>query len=288
MLTIVELKDALPSHLRTAATQDLVDNINTISTDPELAETIRNNFISYTNILKEGRFKTGDYLNAVVYVSFKMMGLTNAESYKRAFPVRHQLLVARGADDKEISAYVAAYNKNKLVNLLYEQTLVPTWVMNQDVYQRAIQVQADLMLTAKSEKVRSDAANSLLTHLKRPDSHKMVVSLDIKETDSMRELRDMLGSLAQRQQVMIGQGIQTRTIAHEQLVVKVSPVQALVEDAELVEDELEDVSVDPVSEVPAPKRPPFLFKSESNHTTPKHSPGSALTDFKPNVQGNSR
>ena len=218
MFTLEDLTMALPSHLKASATQELADKVNSLTTDPEYARTIRENVISYTGILKEGRFKIEDYLHAVAYVSYKLMGYNNQESYKRVFSSRYATLVANGADDKAISAYVAAFNKGKLVNLILEQTLVPTWVLNQDVYQKAINTQAELMIYAKSEKVRSDAANSILTHLKRPEKTQVELSIGDAESSGMRELKDMLGHLAQRQQEMITSGVNTREIAHQKLM----------------------------------------------------------------------
>ena len=116
MITVDEIKGALPAHLKTAASQDLADKVNAVSTDPETAKFVRDNFISYTSILQEGRFKTEDYVNAVAYVSYKLMGYNNQESYKRTFEQRYLRLVAKGATPKDISAYVSAYNKNILVN----------------------------------------------------------------------------------------------------------------------------------------------------------------------------
>jgi hypothetical protein len=218
MFTLEELKLALPPHLKASASQDLVDKVNGLTTDPEYAQAIKENVVSYTGILKEGRFKIEDYLHAVAYVSYKLMGYNNQESYKRVFPGKYASLVANGADDKTISAYVAAFNKGKMVNLILEQTLVPTWVLNQDVYQKAINTQAELMMYAKSEKVRSDAANSILTHLKRPEKTQVELNIGLKETSGMTELKDMLTVLAHRQQSLIEQGVNTREIAHQKLV----------------------------------------------------------------------
>ena len=69
MITIDQVTRALPPNLKKAATQSLVDELNNIATDPEIAEAIRDNFISYTRVLGDGRFKTEDYLNAVKFVS---------------------------------------------------------------------------------------------------------------------------------------------------------------------------------------------------------------------------
>ena len=217
MMTLEELKLALPAHLKNNASQDLVDHVNNITTDPEFARNVRDNILSYTGVLAEGRFKIEDYLNAVTYVSYKLMKFTNQEAYKRTFPNRYASLIAMGADEKAISAYVAAYNKNKMVNLILEQSLVPTWVLNQDLYQEAINTQAQLMLTAQSEKVRCEAANSLLTHLKRPEKAQVELSIGIKETSGMEALKETLAKLADAQQQAISQGVATRAVAHQRL-----------------------------------------------------------------------
>lgn len=62
------------------------------------------------------------------------MGDTNKDAYFKTFPHRYQELMARGVTDKDMSAYVAGYAKGKLVNAIMEQSLVPSWVLNQDVY----------------------------------------------------------------------------------------------------------------------------------------------------------
>ena len=218
MLTQQEVVKALPANLKSCVTQSLVDNINNISADPLVAEQIRNNYISYTAVLKDGKFKTEDYLSAVAYVSYKLMGYTNQESYYRTFPARHQALLAKGTSSKDIAAYVSAYARGKLVNLILEQSLVPTWVVNQDLYQKALNVQADLMQNAASEKVRSDAANSILTHLTKPKDTNFQINMDMRESSGMNEMRDALAKMAQQQQELISQGVSTREIAGQRIV----------------------------------------------------------------------
>lgn len=221
MLTLDLLASALPQQLKTRVTQEMVDNFNASITDPLVAENMRNNLLSYTKVLADGRFKMAEYMDAVRYVSYKLMGYTNQEAYARTFPGRWQNLHAAGATPKDISAYVSAYNKNKLVNLILEQTLVPTYVLNQDIYQQAINVQADMMMNAKSEKVRVEAANSLLNHLKRPEVQKVELDIGIKDSSGMRELRDSMAQLAQQQHDLITRGhISARTVAHTPLVIE--------------------------------------------------------------------
>jgi hypothetical protein len=217
MLTINDVSQALPSQLKANVSQDMVDELNALSTDPLVAEQMRNNFISYTSVMKEGRFKLEDYVAAVVYVSYRLMGYSNRESYARTFPARYQRLVSQNTSDKDISSHVSAYNKGKLPNLIMEQTLVPMWVLNQDIYQKAINTQADLMVNSLSDKVRVEAANSLLTHLKRPETKKVELDMNFKDTSGMAELKDQLAELAGMQQEAIRNGMTTKSVAHQPL-----------------------------------------------------------------------
>ncbi len=230
MITKEEIEIALPQSLKNNATQGLADKVNALAGDPLMAQVFRDNFISYSGVLKEGRFKTEDYMYAVAYVSLKIMGATNQDSWAKVFPKKYNTLVARGADAKEISAYVAGYNKGKLVNMILEQTLVPDWIINHQSRQMAINKAVELMQHANSEKVQIEAANAILTHVKRPDNIKVEMDLGIKEPEGMSELKTMMTNMAQRQQELIAQGVPTRTIAHQKLG------QDLVIDAEVIKE----------------------------------------------------
>lgn len=218
MLTKDQIEKAVPAHLKSNITQSLVDLVNNVSGDPEFAEQVRQNFISYTSVLKDGKFKTEDYLNAVTYVSYKVMGYSNQESYAKTFPQRYAALVAKQTSSKDIAAYVSAYNKGKLVNLILEQTLVPSWVLNQDLYQRAINVQAELMINSLSDKVRCEAANSLLTHLTKPKEVGPLLSIDMRESSGMNEMRELLAKMASTQQQLISSGVPTHVIASQDII----------------------------------------------------------------------
>ena len=210
---------ALPGNLKSAATDQLADMINQISADPLIAEQIKDNFLSYASVLKEGKFKVEDYLNAVAYCSYKLMGDSNQDAYFKTFPQRYANLVAAGRTPKEISAYVSAYAKGQLVNKIMEQTLVPSWVLNQHMYQAALNTQFKLMTNEDvSSKVRSDAADSLLTHLAKPKEAGPLINIDMGETSGMNELKDALARMAQQQQTLINAGISTKEIAAQDIV----------------------------------------------------------------------
>lgn len=218
--TLEQVKEAVPAHMRSGVTQNLVDNLNLISKDPVAAEGIRNNFVSYSAILKEGKFKIEEYLNAVAYVSYKIMGLSNQDAYAKALPARYAKLVAGGASAKDISSYVAMFNKGKLVNMILEQSLVPSWVLNQDLYQKGINKLADLMANASSEKVQMESAIGLVAALGKPKEGSFQINIGETENAGMKEMREQMAELAeiQRNQIMTG-NMKTVDVAAKRLVV---------------------------------------------------------------------
>lgn len=217
-ITLEELKKVLPSNHQQAVTQSLVDKLNALSSDPLAASSIRENFIGYVHVLQDGRFKTEDYLNAVTYVSYKLMGMSNRDAYEKTFPSRMAEMTLTGKSSSEIAAYVSIYAKGKLVNLIYEQSVIPSWVLNQDAFQEAINTQLRLMRTATSEKVQSDAANSILTHLKKPEVKEMQLAVTTKEGDGLKAIQEGMRQLAEQQQDLIRQGTPTHLIAAQPLI----------------------------------------------------------------------
>lgn len=220
MLTVDEFRIALPEKVKKSVNQELIDQINTTLADPEMYEAYRDNLISYTKVMADGKFKIANYVDAVRYVSHKLMGCTNIEAYTKTFPDKYQRFVQQGVSAKDIASYVTAYNKSKLVNLIFEQTLIPSYVLNQDLYQKALNVQADLMMNAHSEKVRCEAANSLLTQLKMPEVKKVELDIGVKEDGSIAALRATTMELARQQRLMMESGaMNAQEIAHGKLII---------------------------------------------------------------------
>lgn len=219
-LTIDQFKQALPDKVKKSVSQELIDQVNSTLSDPDMFEAYRDNLLSYTRVMADGRFKVSEYINAVRYVSHKLMGCTNIDAYTKTFPDKYQRFMAQGVVAKDIASYVTAYNKSKLVNLIFEQTLIPSYVLNQDLYQKALNVQAELMVSAKSEKVRADAANSLLTHLKMPEKQKVELEVSVKEDSSIAQLRTATLELARQQRLSMEAGqMNAQQVAHSRLQV---------------------------------------------------------------------
>lgn len=221
LMTVEDLKQALPRGLQHQANQEFADKVNEIVAEPEAAEEVRNNFLTYAKVLQDGKYKTEDYLNAVTYCTYKIMGYTNKDSYAKAFPDRYHALVLKGASQKDISAYVAAYHKNKLVNTILEQAVIPTWLLNQDVFQKAINTQMELMNDPLvNSRDRTAAANSLLTHLKAPEPKKVELDISIKREGGIADLRATMEQMARTQLELIEKGGSAKEVGRTRLVIE--------------------------------------------------------------------
>jgi hypothetical protein len=219
-LTLDQFRKVMPKQMTASVSQELVDEVNALITNPELCQNYRDNLLSYTSVMQDGKFKMSQYIDAVRYVSFKLLGSTNLLAYIKTFPDRYQNWLNNNVSDKDISAYVAGYNKTKLVNLIFAQTLVPSHVLNADLYQKALNVQASLMNDPDvSPKVRTDAANSLLTHLKAPEVTKIELDIGVKENSAIDELRAATLALAAQQRANIVNGaVSVKSVAHSRII----------------------------------------------------------------------
>jgi len=220
-LTEEEFKAALPDKVKRTIGKDLMFKINEVLAEPEMYEQYRDNLLSYTGVMQDGRFKIANYIDAVKYVSHKLAGRSNIAAYSRTFPDKIKRFENKGTSAKDVASYVSAYHKSKLVGMLLEQTLVPTWVLNQDLYQQALNTQAELMINANSEKVRTDAANSLLSHLKQPETQKIQLDIGVKEDSSIDKLRQATLELAAAQRLAVQAGsMNAQEIAHSPVVLE--------------------------------------------------------------------
>jgi len=204
------LRAAMPKGRRHVITQELTDNINGVIEDPEVRDAFRDNIIGFTDVLSDPKITVTAYIQAVRFVSYKLMGFLDLDSYIRTFPDRYERMLNDGKSMEHIRAIVSQYNAGKTVNRILEQTLMPTYVLNYDIYQKAINTQMTLMMDPNvSDKVRSDAAHSLMQTLKQPETTNVKVAVTVKDDDSIRELKAVTLALARQQGKLIESGTST-------------------------------------------------------------------------------
>ena len=226
-MEIEAVKRLVPKNQRGMITPEFCEKVEKSVNDPVLAEQIKNNFISYLNVLSTGKFSMDEYLNAVKYVSFKLLNYTNRDAYAATFPDRWERMVKEGVEEKRMDAYVAMYNKSKLVVAIYEQTIVPTYVLNAPLHQEALNVLAKMI---KDPSVRGmakvKACEAILTHTKQPEIVKGELTIGLQENETIAELREVTEQLANTFRASIGKGKTLQDVAEAQIIdVKVEEIE---------------------------------------------------------------
>nr|QTZ82770.1 MAG: hypothetical protein [Enquatrovirus sp.] len=203
------IKKILPKGIGKASVKRVTEMINEAAQgmDSVMGEHIRDNCISWVDATKKATMSAEQYINAVKFVTFKLAGDTNVRAYTKTFPERVTRLAQEGHSNEYLSVYANAYAKGKIVTEVHALALVPTHLMYQDYFHLAVKTQVELMTDPNvSPKVRSDAANSLMTHLKTPEVKKAELNVSVNESDTIAELRDVLGQLSAKQHTDIIEG----------------------------------------------------------------------------------
>lgn len=219
MFTKQELQAALPAKMSKTISDDLVLNINAMISDPDHYERIRENLVGYNHILSDGKYTVDDYINAVMYVSYKMAGMTNIEAFSKTFPDKMARYAAMGKGINAINSFVAAYNKTKLVTNILGQAMVPVHILNMDLFQEAINKEAHLMRNAKSEKVQHEAAKALMDILQPPQETKIKLDIGVGQSSIMDDLARATQDLLDQQMSAIRSGRMTaKQIAESKII----------------------------------------------------------------------
>ncbi|RKX36754.1 MAG: hypothetical protein DRP20_05665 [Thermotogae bacterium] len=231
-MTIKELKSALPGRSRKLLSESVVGVLNQIEQQEghEFSEAYRNNFMGFSKIMENPEYTMESYVDALKYTSFRLMDHTSIDSYMMAFPDRYTRLMDLYGDlgdeawirSNKIASYASAYNKGKIVNEMLSQAAVPVSILNMDLFQRALNVEAHLMDNANSETVRQLAAKSSLEILKPADIQRVELDIGLKENDVIADLRSVTQSLALQQQTSIRVGSHTSSEVCDMTIVDVS------------------------------------------------------------------
>ena len=213
MIEYNAFRDLVPKTQRGLITPEFVDTLNAWDADPKLVGSFKENLLSYVGVMKDGKYKIEDYVAAVKYVSYKLLGSSDIDAYAITFPDRYQRLMDEGLDRNGISPYAAAYKKNKLVNAIMEQTLVPSHVLNAPLYQQALNELAQIMMYGKSEMARVNAATSILSNTKAPEVSKIQLDIGV-QSSVIDDYEQAMNAMVQKQLELIQAGGDLKAIAN--------------------------------------------------------------------------
>ena len=218
MLALESVRKLVPKNQRTLITQEFLDKLKASVSDSLVAEQFKENFVTYLNVLSKGKYKMEDYINAVKYVSFKLLGYSNINAYIATFPERYERLKAEG--QTQIEAFVSMYNKNKLVMQIYEQTIVPSYVLNAPMHQQALNTLAAMII---DDDVRGmtkvKACEAILQYTKQPDVVKGELTIGIEQSDTINDLREITENLADTYRMMLEKkGVKLKDVAEANII----------------------------------------------------------------------
>ena len=199
-------------------TLDVLTKIKELAEDSDLADEYRDKLITYTSVLKSGRWKLSQYLDAVQFVTCRISGMSQRESYGIVFPEKVAKWEAMGRDSKRIASNITVYSQTELIVALYEQTMIPTHILNAGLFQEALNVAAEIMVNSRSDIARVNAINSILTNTKAPVSTKIEMDVNVKQTDSISSLREATEKLAIAEAQAIEAGMSVKAIAESIIV----------------------------------------------------------------------
>lgn len=216
--TIEELTNALPKCVKVS--NKLLEDINNVyQGDEDTVNYIKENILTSATILTDGRYTMQNYLNAVKYVSFKMLGKTNMEAWIESFPERYASLKVNNKLDN-IHAAVSAYNRTELVQKLLKQHTMTLRVLNRDKGQRALDVLETIMVTSRSDMARVSAAKTILEYTNDDaQNNALAVNINIKDP-YLDNLKAQLSELAKAQLSAINQGQDTHNLINSSKVIE--------------------------------------------------------------------
>jgi len=214
------IRKALPKKVQKNFTDEMAARLIGVVSDADERERYLSNVITYAGVLRNNSFKLEEYFAAVRYVGFKMQGETNQMSYLKTFPNRYQRLLNLGKTDSDIAGYVSCYQRTMLVSKILEQGIIPLYVSHQDLAFEALTTLVNTMKDTKSDRVRIDAADRILLHLKIPEVAKVQMDVNVKPDDSISELRQATLALVKQQEEMLLSGqMNAKQIAHSSIVI---------------------------------------------------------------------
>ena len=215
---IEKFKDALPRKQRRNIDDELISKIRAMACDRDMADEYKAKMLSYTRVLADGRYKIDSYIDAIKFVSYKVSGLGIKESYELTFPDKVALWRSEGRDDKRMSANISMYNKNELVNLIFEQTMIPTHILNAGLFQEALNEAADIMRNSNSDIARVQAINAILANTKAPVSTKVEIDVGISGANVIDDYEKVIGSMVKAQKELIAAGGNIYSIANASII----------------------------------------------------------------------
>ena len=210
-VTKADLQNAIPDR-KNAITDELVDLINQIQTEPEFqGETMVQTMITYQNALKGARVGMRAYVNAIRFCAYLVsMDDNYTEAYKRTFYDTDFVKVRANVSTSdpryaELTSAASRYRRSKLVVDILTLSQVPLDMLFAGYRYKAMAVLAETMVTAKLDRDRIQAARSVL-EMTKSDTIKVDLDVGVKESSAVASLKTQLAEMAAQQVALLNSG----------------------------------------------------------------------------------
>lgn len=224
-LTLATIQSQLTKSQKLLVSDDTVDEINKLAVDPEYGPEFLQSYLEYLNVLAEApRNNHTQYLHAMKFFTLVEARNNLTDAYVKVFPDR-MARREKGNPDKtpeEVKALLrgeaSRYNGSKLLADIRRVAMIPVHLIHRHLLHDAIEVNAELMLTARSEMVRQKAADTLIRELKPAEDAVLNIKVEDGRASVIEQLAKATQELAAKQHEAILAGVPIQQIASSKIL----------------------------------------------------------------------
>lgn len=224
-LTLATIKSQLTKSQKLLVDEETVSEINKLAIDPEYGPEFLQSYLEHLNILAEApRNNHTQYLHAMKFFSLVEANNSLTDAYVKVFPDRFARREKGNPNcsPEEVKALLrgeaSRYNASKLLADIRRVALIPIHLIHRHLLHDAIEVNAELMLTARSEMVRQKAADTLIRELKPAEDAVLQIKVDDGRTSVIEQLAKATQELAAKQHEAILAGVPIQQISSSKII----------------------------------------------------------------------
>lgn len=213
ILTVSDVQKALPSKKNTI-TEELVDIINKSQEEPEFQGTsLLSTAITYEELMIKNKASAREFVDAIKFCAYLTTMEDNAtEAYRRTFSNRKFVMdrmdsIAGSKEYNELTSAASRYKReNRLVIDLLTYSQAPLDIMFTGWRYKAVGVLADVMMNARQDRDKINAAKELIAATKGPENLKIALDIGVKESSAIASLNEQLAEAAMKQKMLLESG----------------------------------------------------------------------------------
>lgn len=199
-------------------TQETIDEIQHLVSDPEYGPQFLETYVDYFNVMDNNKWGLNKYMQAMKFFTLIEGGHSAIDAYIKVFPERLKSRLANGGTREQMSGEASRYNNNQIVNEIRKVSAIGIQLSHRHLLHEALDTQAQLMRTARSELVRQKASETLIRELKPQEDTKIQLDVAVNERDTLDSLRDATEKLVLAEEQSIKAGLAVKFIAENKII----------------------------------------------------------------------